>query len=215
MSRIGASLAGRFLIDPQCFAFPGSFRIPEPSSSAFASRRPRPVSVLPLRSSRARLDRDRLSTITVDPVRSLARWSRSRTVFLFSPFGAESPLCVHSRLRAHDVDRARPPCGVRARSSFMPTSRRSRLLHDCPPCDGQHACIRARLAMFTCVRPARSPFGVRAFFTFVNNLDRSPPPAMFARLTALGHFRRQCSTAAAFTSLCTLDTLRCRRCPHS
>jgi len=32
VSRIGASLAGRFLIDPQWFAFPGSFRIPSRSS---------------------------------------------------------------------------------------------------------------------------------------------------------------------------------------
>jgi len=97
VSRIGASLARRFLIDPQSFAFPGSFRIPEPLVSAFASRRPRPVAVLPLRGARARLVHARLSAITIAPVRSPARWSRSRTVFLFSPFGAESPLCVHSR----------------------------------------------------------------------------------------------------------------------
>jgi hypothetical protein len=70
VSRIGASLAGRFLIDPQCFAFPGSFRMPEPLVSALASRRSRPVAVLPLRGSRARRVHARLATIMIAPVRS-------------------------------------------------------------------------------------------------------------------------------------------------
>jgi hypothetical protein len=43
----------------------------------------------------------RLSTITIAPVRSPSRWSRSRTVSLFSPFGAENPFCVHSRFGVH------------------------------------------------------------------------------------------------------------------
>ena len=111
--------------------------------------------------------------------------------------------------------RARSPCGVRARS--LPRSPRgvracytiTHLAMDFVPASAfASRCPLARLR-------ARSPCGVRARSTFVNNLSRSSPPSMFARLTALGHFRRRCSTSAALTSLCSSDTLRCRRCPHS
>jgi hypothetical protein len=126
------------------------FRMPEPLVSAFASRRPRPVAVLPLQGSRARLDHARLSTVEIVPVRSPARWSRSRTVFLFSPFGAESPFCVHSRLGLRDSRSCSFTLRCSSALAATFTSRRSRLLHDHPPCDGLRACIRVRLAMSTC-----------------------------------------------------------------
>jgi len=148
--------------------------MPEPLVSALASRRSRPVSVLPLRGARARRVHARLATIMIAPVRSPARWSRSRTVFSFtsrcgSPFcDSLPPRCSWSR-----------SCSLTLRCSSLLapilTERRSRLLHLRPPCDDRYACIRARLAMITCVSLTRSPFGARARSTFVKNLDRTSP----------------------------------------
>lgn len=146
--------------------------------------------------------RSRLSTITIAPVRSPARWSRSRTVFLFSPFGAESPFCVHSRLSVHGscscslhlaAFRARPrPCPLRDVRACFTTIHLA--MNGMPASASASRCSLARLGLAHLL-------GVRARSTFVNNLGRSSPPAMFARLTALGHFRRRCSTRAAPTFL--------------
>lgn len=146
--------------------------------------------------------RARLSTITIAPVRSPARWSRSRTVFLFSPFGAESPFCVHSRLGVPGscscslhlaAFRARPrPCPPRDVRACFTTIHLA--MNGMPASAPASRCSLARLGLAHLL-------GVRARSTFVNNLGRTSPPAMFARLTALGHFRRRCSTSAAPTFL--------------
>jgi hypothetical protein len=58
----------------------------------------------------------------------------------------------------------------------MPARDVRRLLHlSRSPCDDRDACIRARLAMITCVLKTRSPFGVRALPPFVKNLGRASP----------------------------------------
>lgn len=119
----------------------------------------------------------RLSTVEVVPVRSPARWSRSRTVFLFSPFGAESPFCVHSRLSLHGSRLCSSTLRCSSALAAMLTSRRSRLLHDHPPCDGRRACIRVRLAMSTCA--SSRPLTLRCSSSFHVRVQPRPLIATF------------------------------------
>lgn len=97
---------------------------------------------------------------------------------------------------------ARSPCDDRARSR-----RRSPLcVRDCFTsvhlAMNRRACIRARLATLACAKSR--PVHLSAFEPALRSRTTSvahQPPSMFARLTALGHFRRRWTTAAALTFL--------------
>lgn len=216
MSRIGASLAGRFLIDPQCFAFPGSFRIPEPLVSAFASRRPRPVSALPLRGVRAR--------------RAMLAFRRSRSLRFDHPLGGRGRARF---LSSHlSVQRIRSACTPA--SAFI---LRARALS---PCDDRARsrgrsplCVRA---CFTSVHLAMNDVPAVALASR-RSLAQSLDPLTFRRSSLLyvrerprsitSHLPCSLASRRSDTSVVghrplrrsrfsrTNDTLRCRRYTHS
>lgn len=114
-------------------AYPGSSRMPEPCRLPRSPRGDRGgASALPPLCARARCVRARLATITLAPVRtpSVVEVARGLPVHLpVNPLGAEVRSAFMIRLCVHRLDRARPPCDVRARSlrcrfaTFTPASR--------------------------------------------------------------------------------------------